>query len=54
MTGSVLDFVLNKFYVVLDSGLFNKTSLENFKEISETYRTSDDDFMENSLSSRFW
>ena len=23
---SVLDFVLNKFYVVLESGLFNKTS----------------------------
>ena len=25
---SVLDFVLNKFYVVLESGLFNKTSFE--------------------------
>ena len=29
---SVLDFVLNKFYVVLEFGLFNKTSFETSKK----------------------
>ena len=29
---SVLDFVLNKFYVVLESGLFNKTSFETSRK----------------------
>ena len=29
---SVLDFVLIKFYVVLDSGLFNKTSFETSRK----------------------
>ena len=29
---SVLDFVLNKFYLVLQSGLFNKTSFGNSRK----------------------
>ena len=32
MTASILDFVLIKFYVVLESGLFNKTSFETSRK----------------------